>query len=146
MWGKLLELINEELGSPLQPNIWDGIKQKHEEYKLKGEVVVSEEEGKDVWEKSGKAWDDYLQIAEELHDSAESTSTFKKVVAKHCDSSKHAIGHAMLACLPARSSITTNYDTLFELASHGVNAFGGRPYAREKMAVLPFAPKKECMR
>jgi hypothetical protein len=59
---------------------------------------------------------------------------------------KCAVGHALLACLPVRSTITTNYDTLFEKASHNVNAFGGRPYARDKMAVLPYAPKKDCQR
>ena len=118
--------------------------------------------GEDIWSttdfRNGKKWDDYPQLAEELHAVAQQqavteertpedgTQDFKEIVAKHTDMPKHAIGHALLACLPARSAITTNYDTLFEKASHGVNAFGGRQYARDKMAVLPYAPKKDCQR
>ena len=102
----------------------------------------------------GKVWDDYLQIAEELLKAAVKkwgnvkvgTCEFKKIVAGHCNAPKHAMGQSLLACVPARSSITTNYDTLFELASNGVNAFGGRPYSKDKMAVLPYSPKKECAR
>ena len=152
-WAGLLELVNKDLGYPLTEDIWTEIKRRREEYKQKGEVDEN-----DVWVKNGKKWDDYLQIVEELHAEAQQqavteektpeqgTQAFKKIVARHTDMPKHCMGQAMLACIPARSAITTNYDTLFEKASHGVNAFGGRQYARDKMAVLPYAPKKECQR
>ena len=148
-WGTLLELIDRDLGFPLSEkmgvkSIWDGIKIHRDRAKASGAVV--EKDGKSVWAETGKPWDDFLEIAEELHKGAESTAEFKMVVAKHCDSPKHAIGHSLLACVPARSSITTNYDTLFEKACHSVDQFGAKPYGPEKLAVLPFAPKKECNR
>ena len=154
-WGGLLELVNKDLGYPLTEDIWAGIKRRREEYKQKGEVDED-----DVWVKNGKKWDDWLQIAEELQMEAqnaastpeEGTLAFKTIVAKNSDvpyckcaiGPKCAIGQATLACLPIRATVTTNYDTLFEKASHGVDALGGRPYARDKMAVLPYAPKKGC--
>ena len=162
MWGTLLELIDRDLGFPLSTkrgvkNVWDGINQVKQE-KTKDGVVV-EADGNYTWADTKKPWDDYLEIAEELHRSCvhdrmenhgateeEGTKFFKKVVAVHCDSPKHAVGHAMLANIPARSSITTNYDTLFEKACHGVEPFGAKPYSSETMAVLPWSPKKECNR
>jgi len=40
----------------------------------------------------------------------------------------HSLTHALLACLPVREIVTTNYDRLFELASEGVG---------QRVAVLP---------
>ena len=162
MWGALLDLINTDLDFPLSKqrdvkDIWDGIKQVKDEF-VKSEKVA-QQDGKYVWVETQKPWDDYLEIAEELHRSCvkarteyhgetreQGTLFFKRVVAVHCDSPKHAVGHSMLACIPARSSITTNYDTLFEKACWGVDAFGAKPYAPEKVSVLPREPKKECNR
>jgi hypothetical protein len=47
----------------------------------------------------------------------------------------YALGHAMLAALPVNQVITTNYDTLFEDASRGMED--------RKIAVLPWKPANE---
>lgn len=50
----------------------------------------------------------------------------------------HGLAHALLACLPVDETITTNYDTLFELASAGAG--------REAVRVLPYAPTRNGTR
>jgi hypothetical protein len=50
----------------------------------------------------------------------------------------HGLAHALLACLPVEETITTNYDTLFELASAGAG--------HEAVRVLPYAPTRNGTR
>jgi hypothetical protein len=37
-------------------------------------------------------------------------------------SERHALAHAMLAALPVREAVTTNYDRLLELAAAGIGS------------------------
>jgi hypothetical protein len=52
-----------------------------------------------------------------------------QVVAEHVRSHHYSLAHGLLAALPVREVVTTNYDTLFEAASQAI----GRP-----AAVLPY--------
>lgn len=49
----------------------------------------------------------------------------------------HGLAHSLLAALPVREIVTTNYDELFELASEG---------AGRKLTVLPYAPDATAQR
>ena len=160
-WNGLLEKVNADVGSPLgkgSDEMWTSLNDRREEYIEKGDLKkIKVADGKEeyIWdtpEWKGKKWDDFPQLAEEIQNGDRRSNDekvkeqFKSVIAKYTDSTKHAIGHALLACMPVRAAITQNYDTLFEKASHGVNAFEGRPYAADKMAILPYAPKQEASR
>ena len=157
-WNGLLNKVNKELGSPLGEGMWTTLDVRREEYIEKGDLKkIKGANGKEeyIWdtpEWKGKKWDGFPQLAEEMQngdlrtDDEKEKEPFKSVIAKHTDSPKYAMGQSLLACMPVRAAITQNYDTLFEKASNGVNAFGGKPYAADKMAILPYAPKQEASR
>ena len=131
-WEAMLENIDKDLLGPLTTKhdvttIQEGIEKVKQE-KLASKELIRCKDGKlvkreDVGEldkEHVKTWNDSLEIAEELHKAAVSPLAFKQAVAKYCDSPKYAIGHSMLACMPTKSTITTNFDTMFEKACYGV--------------------------
>ncbi len=61
-----------------------------------------------------------------------------QVIADMLDRQKHiSLSHALLAGLPVRETVTTNYDRLFELASRG---------AGWEAAVIPYSPARDKRR
>ncbi len=58
-------------------------------------------------------------------------------VAEHVRSDHYSLAHGLLAALPVREVVTTNYDTLFEAASRAI----GKP-----AAVLPYDPADSSQR
>ena len=58
-------------------------------------------------------------------------------IKRHVDLQRPSLLHTMLAALPVRQAVTTNYDRLFELACAGL---------RERISILPYAPDAEATR
>ena len=54
-----------------------------------------------------------------------------ETVRQHIDAPRYSLGHSLLAALPVKEAVTTNYDDLFEQAA----AAAGKPFA-----VLPYQP------
>ena len=63
-------------------------------------------------------------------DSASEGQTLHDAVSAQLGDSSHALVHGLLASLPCREAVTTNYDRLFEIAAQGAD---GAP-----LAVLPY--------
>ncbi len=62
---------------------------------------------------------------------------FKPAVAERVNARRYSLSHALLASLPARETITQNYDQLFEHASRA---------AGHTLSVIPYAPEPDATR
>lgn len=62
---------------------------------------------------------------------------FKAEVASRVSARRYSLAHALLASLPARETITQNYDQLFEMASEA---------AGHLLSVIPYAPEPNATR
>lgn len=76
---------------------------------------------------------DYMDQAHILEQRGGDEARLRQLIAEALQRHHHALGHALLASLPVREVVTTNYDDLFELA---YTSAGGKT-----LAVLPHAPQ-----
>lgn len=76
---------------------------------------------------------DYMDQAHILEQRCGDESTPRRRIAEALSRHHHALGHALLASLPVREIVTTNYDQLFELAYTSAG--------RKTLSVLPHAPQ-----
>ncbi len=65
------------------------------------------------------------------------STTLHDEIARLMDTARYGLGHALLACLPIKEIVTTNYDKLFEEASIA---------ARRPLTVLPYQPSADTRR
>jgi len=77
---------------------------------------------------------DYVDQAHILEQRCGDEEIPRQMIAKAMQRHHYALGHALLASLPVREVVTTNYDQLFELAFQSA---GGKT-----LAVLPHAPQR----
>eukprot|EP00301_Raphidiophrys_heterophryoidea_P001608 c10771_g3_i2.p1 GENE.c10771_g3_i2~~c10771_g3_i2.p1 ORF type:complete len:414 (+),score=74.08 c10771_g3_i2:286-1527(+) len=91
---------------------------------------------------------DPLLKADELA-KLRSSNELKFAATNLLKSSHFSLIHALIACLPIKEVITTNYDDLFETACEGVEVaiqYERRPYCLQKLSILPNAPTKDHSR
>lgn len=79
---------------------------------LGGEKLASDREFVDLSE---------LDKARVIQGRLDGDRAFRKEVAKLLRASRYSLAHGFLAALPTREVVTTNYDTLFEMASAAIN-------------------------
>lgn len=76
---------------------------------------------------------DYMDQAHILEQRCGGEEMPRRYIAQALGRPHHALGHALLASLPVREIVTTNYDQLFELAYESTGT--------RSLAVLPHAPQ-----
>lgn len=80
--------------------------------------------------------DDFPTRAQDLEDFYGDADTLKARVREGHGGSRYALGHGLLASLRIRESITTNFDSLYELACE--RPFPNGDGTEPELAVLPW--------